>query len=50
MKEPPKYNFWYFDISIVGLGGGAGSSRCRGGATIERILGTSPSQRFGPGQ
>ena len=18
MKEPPKYNFWYFDISIVG--------------------------------
>ena len=49
MKEPPKYNFWYFDISIVGLGA-VQQQPVPGGATIERILGTSPSQRFGPGQ
>ena len=26
MKEHPKYNFWYFDISIVGLGGSAAAA------------------------
>ena len=30
MKEPPKYNFWYFDISIVGLGWAVQSAACAG--------------------